>query len=212
MKGKILKKIGTLTLSLSLLTPSLLAHAANESSDAVYREGGFLNSLGHAGVYKGSGYVYHIAGPWHQVEVVPLTTFIDGKTFYGYFYNTSMDSYDRLNIQDTLWLLDQDPDITYTASGQLYHESNAGSYISVDEITDIRCDGVVEYSYEWNNIWVWGRSDTGTSNGTPTHFDISNVSYTDEHNDLGEDEPWIEVSPDVQRGASGTKWTQLTVH
>jgi hypothetical protein len=67
----------------------------------------------------------------------------------------------------------------------LNYDSNPDSYVSVSEIYELRCDAVVEYSYEWNNLWIWGKSDTGTSSGTPHHFDISYVPYVTEHNNLG---------------------------
>ncbi|MDM8562182.1 S-layer homology domain-containing protein, partial [Candidatus Marithioploca araucensis] len=81
------------------------------------------------------------------------------------------------------------------------------------EITDLRCDGVVEYAYERNGVNVWGRSDNGEQNGDPTNFDVSNTKFTEEHNilcDLMSDpEPWEETCPQVQRGHWGEKWTQF---
>lgn len=56
--------------------------------------------------------------------------------------------------------------------------------MSVDEVTDIRCDGVVKYAYEWNNINVWGRTDDGTFSGTTSYFDISYTSYVPYHANL----------------------------
>lgn len=88
-------------------------------------------------------------------------------------------------------------------------ESNVGTYITTDEIQNIRCDGVVEYAYEWNFVEVWGKSDDGTRWGTPSDHDVSVAANKPEHDDLGGDEPWQELSPKVQRGGSGTDWTLL---
>ncbi|MHB0946250.1 MAG: SUMF1/EgtB/PvdO family nonheme iron enzyme, partial [Sedimentisphaerales bacterium] len=181
---------------------------ARTGGDAVYREGAWPNVLDHGGVYDISGNVYEIKGPFHEVELSTWASFLGGQYDYGAFCNYEMMSLDRENILDTCDELDNDPDITYTASAALYHEDTGGR-IDVYEITDIRCDGVVEYAYERNGIWVWGRASPANSGGTPTHFDISVSAYCIEHENLGGDEPWIELSPKVQRGGSGTLWTKL---
>jgi hypothetical protein len=54
--------------------------------------------------------------------------------------------------------LDDDPEITYTLFLQLAVDfGDIGNYVNVNEITDIRCDGLVEYAYEWNGLWIWGQ-------------------------------------------------------
>ena len=54
----------------------------------------------------------------------------------------------------------------------------------------VRCDGLVEVCYELADLEVWGR------NGT--HYPIN--PWLEEHDNLGMDEPQIELSPIVQRG------------
>ncbi|MGX1984152.1 hypothetical protein EDD69_1303 [Thermolongibacillus altinsuensis] len=211
-----MKNIGRILISAALLfSISSYAYAASSpSGSATYREGGTLNTHDHAGIMKNSSTVYEIKGYNYKVDESSLTSFKDGKTYYGTFKTSSLTSTQRDSILSTAEALDNDPEITYTMYDQLNWESNAGDYISVSEITDIRCDGVVEYAYEWNNIWVWGRSSTGTASGNPTHHDISYTAYASEHANLGSDAPWIEVSPKVQRGAAPCgcdpyKWTTL---
>ena len=63
----------------------------------------------------------------------------------------------------------------------------------------LRCDGVVEISYELSGKDVWGK------NGT--HYPIQD--YTGEHNNLGKDNPQIELSPIVQRGGVSGSPTKL---
>ncbi|MCP4549390.1 MAG: hypothetical protein GY835_23290 [bacterium] len=205
-----------LSLSIFLSSTGQLA-LAQVSGNAVYREGGWANNLDHAGIYcsdcySGNPGVYEIRGYWWQggdgVELRSFTDFLDGKTDLGAFSLSGISAAQRGLIVDTADDLDQDPDITYTLGDCLNHEAT-GDYVTVDEITDIRCDGVVEYSYEWNNLWVWGRSDNGQSSGTPQHHDISRIEWVEEHNNLGGDQPWFELSPKVQRGGSGTAWTEL---
>lgn len=209
MKQKIknfLKKIIPATLIIVFCTLG----TAFASGEAVYRSGGWGNDYEHAGVYDGNGKVYEINGPFTHVTYDDWSTFLAGKTYWGAYINPSMSSYDRTRILNTAAALASNTAITYTGLYMIDTIVGAGAYITTDEITDIRCDGVVEYSYEWNNIWVWGRSSDGTQYGYPTHFDVSDTRYTYEHNlNLGKDQPWIQTSPYIQRGAAGQNWTQL---
>lgn len=182
---------------------------ARTGGDAVYRVGGWLNNLDHAGVYDTNGFVYEIRGPFTQIQRSSWSIFLDDKSYIGEFTNPTITHNDRNDILGTCAQMDAETDITYTVSSALYYESNSGVDISVDEITDIRCDGVVEYAYERNEVWIWGKADPPISSGTPTHFDISNTAYCDEHANLGGDDPWFELSPKVQRGGSGEQWTKL---
>lgn len=185
------------------------SYAADYTADARYRSGGWPNDCDHAGLRKLGVGVYEIRGPYTEIQLSSWEVFLDSKTYLGAFINPTMTSTDRTNILNTAAAMDADPDITYTALCQVDYDMFPGDYIEVSEISDIRCDGVVEYAYEWNNVWIWGKSNDNTSSGTPTNFDVSYENYCDEHDDLGYNEPWIEVSPRVQRGNAGTKWTQL---
>lgn len=210
MKKKFSKTITLLMLS-TIFGSFLVANTAlANDADARYRDGSMVNYYEHAGVRKAGVGIYEIKGPFKHVDLSTWESFIGTYAYVGSFSNPTMTSVDKMNVLSTLSAMDADPDITYTAMDMIDWTSSPGSYINVSEITDLRCDGVVEYSYEWNNIWVWGRSSTGTSLGTPTDFDISVPSYASEHQNLGSDEPWIEISPIVQHGGSGSQWTKLT--
>ncbi len=88
---------------------------------------------------------------------------------------------------------------------------------SVADIEYLRCDGVVEYAYEANDVMVWGTGDD------PTHEDITqpvtkgeygpNGSQRNlwEHNHLilPVDENGDELTPNVQRGAFAPGHTQM---
>lgn len=178
-------------------------------SEAMYRTGQMPNYLEHAGVRKAGVGVYEIKGYNYTVDLNSWDSFIGTQTYLGAFTNPYMTATDKANVQSTLAAMAADTDINYVGLNMIDWDLNPGSYINPNEIDDIRCDGVVEYAFEWNNVWVWGRTDTGTSSGTPRHFDVSNMLYVGEHQNLGADQPWIETSPKVQRGASGTTWTTL---
>lgn len=192
-----------------------LALASEVKADAVYRDGAF--GWDHAGVYDGNGMVYEMPGPWRRCEKITLAEFkndassVDG--YYGPHYSSYVEAntYLRSYIISICEEIRVDTDISYTGDQQVIGESGAGTWIAPSELTDLRCDGLVEYAYEWNGVDVWGKSNTGDSSGYPTHHDVSYSSYNSEHNAFppGKYSPWITVSPYIQRGAAGLKWTTL---
>ncbi|MGG1642456.1 hypothetical protein ACIFQM_14495 [Paenibacillus sp. NRS-1782] len=209
------KVLIAILLPLLVLLGTSYTHAADRG-DAGYREGGWLTfGSDHGGVRGNSGVVYEIKGYWGSgVVLSDFDSFKSGKTFYGFYTNPSITDTKRSYIISMVAAMSADPEITYTAQAQLMHDDHRSSaYVHVDEITDIRCDGVIEYAYEYNDVYVWGPSSTGTNSGNPTDFDISTKVNVQYHANLGYDEPWIEVSPRVQRGAATvnnpTRWTQL---
>ncbi|MBU5353091.1 hypothetical protein KQI74_12390 [Paenibacillus barcinonensis] len=218
---KINKKILVLLLLPLLFLIGVNSSYAANAGDAGYREGGWLTfGNNHAGLYYGTTggtteYVYEIQGyPAPYVQLSTLDTFKDNKTFYGWFTNPNIYASKRDQIMSTAAALKNNPDIGYTAFAQLtYDDSSSSGYISPAYVGNIRCDGVVEYSYEYNDLWVWGKADPNNSSGTPKDFDISQKANVKAHSNLGYDDPWFEVSPRVQRGAADvsnpTKWTQL---
>jgi len=199
---------------IALSSPAMAAWTRNKeiNADAIYRTGAY--GYNHAGVFyinsTGSTFGSYEARGDGPVVFSSMNDFIGTETYYGPHYRSTVDtSTERDSIIQTCKDLANNSTLGYTWTDCLNPESNVGSYISPDEVAEIRCDGVVEYAYEWNNFWVWGKSSTGTSSGTPTNHDISYINYYGEHNNLGKDSPWVELSPYVQRGAAGTSWTLL---
>ncbi len=68
---------------------------------------------------------------------------------------------------------------------------------SVADISNLRCDGVVEYCYEANGYTLWWPT------ANPSHWSIA--IYPDDHNDAPTPptDPSYEFSPFAQRGAPG---------
>ncbi len=172
-------------------------------ADAVYREGGFLNNLDHAGIYVGLTEIVHIGGYFCEVEIVDWSGFLDGQDYICHCNNSNMDISHRASICLFAEDLLDFTDISYTAGDALnYDDSNPNFYyIQPDEVTDIRCDGIVEYCYEYYGIPVWAM------NQDISHYDISSPSFVNEHNNLGANQPDVELSPKVQRGGSGHQYT-----
>jgi len=162
-------------------------------------------------------YLYESNLSGNGVRLISLETFkASHSTYHGaYEHEDGLSISQRNSIIDTAVALYNDSTITYTAFTPLDPEFLPGTYVQPSEIDNIRCDGFLEYCYEWNNIWVWGRTDNGQSDGTPQHHDISRTEYIDEHDNLGWDQPWFEFCPAGQRGrtypgTSNSPYTLLT--
>ena len=181
------------------------------NADAVYRTGAY--GYYHAGVFYKNGTTYKVYEQTGDggVDYNNMSSFDSGETYLGHYYRNIVDtSSERDSIINTCAALHANGSIGYTWADCLIPDTgNIGSYINPSEMNEIRCDGVVEYAYEYNNFEIWGRTSDGTENSSPTHFNISSVDYYEEHNNLGKDDPWVELSPYVQKGAAGSSWTKL---
>lgn len=223
---KILKKSQTyiFTLGLFIVFTLLLAGTAiagnitaQEYGDPVYRDLGVgaIEYMGHAAIFSGvdssdTDYVivmdatFGIYGSIHEIE---LSEMIGSYTYWGAFQSTNLESRPdtfserQTIIQHANELDTEDPG--YTLGGVYCIDPKLGwdTQIQPDEVDDIRCDGVVEYCYEYSTEFpIWGK------NGT--NYDIS--KYPSEHNVVGYENPDTEFSPMVQCGQAGGTSTYLT--
>lgn len=135
---------------------------------AVYRNGVWFsgnNIIWHAAImddaYIGdtSAPIIHTPGS-AGTKFDSWSNFLNGNTFQGVYgpkggaSSASRDLF-RATVRNIAWR-----HIPYTAIYQVnYDLGSVGSYVDVNEISSIRCDGVVEYTYEWNNFSVWGSDD-----------------------------------------------------
>ncbi|MCG3141137.1 MAG: Hercynine oxygenase [Anaerolineae bacterium] len=192
------------------------------NGDATYREMDFsgLEFYNHVGLvaavsssgdnastlYEMTTEEFHLTG----IGSIALRTMETHKTTASWFgcYTVQGDLTDteRQQIVNTATTLYNRGNVAYTWADMLDPFSFSGDYIDPTEVQQLRCDGLVEYCYEWNNVWVWGRTDTGNANGTPTNFDISRneSAYLGAHNNLdqGANDPWYSTSPRGQRGGN----------
>ena len=157
--------------------------SAQEVGDAIYRTGGW--NYNHAGIYYQftglSHWIIHVIGDsWDEIfnpllHIVRMDKFEDfkgDKTYLGsYSSETHLTEEERNAIINTAeQLRDRSDPIHYTVWGQL--DGQWGSWDgTIDDIDNLRCDGLVEAAYEMNGIDVWGKNQT--------HYSI--VDYTDEH-------------------------------
>ena len=190
--------------------------SAQEMGDAIYRTGGW--SYNHAGIYYlftgVNHWIIHVVGddwydsfnPWyHIVQMDKLDDFKGDETYLGsYTSETHLTEEERNAIIRTAeQLRDRSDPIHYTVWGQLDGEWDEWDG-TIDDIDNLRCDGLVEVAYEMNEIDVWGKNQTN----------YSIVDYTDEHNNAPspgfEPDPNVEVCPVVQRGGYDTEEDQYT--
>ena len=187
--------------------------SAQEYGDAVYREldglAGFLGyNYNHAAVFAGLDSVHE--GKVMEALGSGTTTheayFYDEFTSYGTGYygaytlnNRTMSFTDRKNVVATASDL-VNAAIAYPSTflqAPVCLVYYGGSFDgTVADISNIRCDGVVEYAYEKNNFRVWRNQSYGDATW-------SIVLYPDYHNDRPDNtrNPEREASPWSQRGA-----------
>lgn len=189
--------------AVALLASSLAvapAYAATGNQGyAVYRDGVFYNYTWHAAIMSlphwntntlpvihqpGSGYVQY--GTWSE--------FLGGKTYQGtYRPKTAPTSANRDNF---LYMARRliDDNIPYTSLYQVnYKVSSAGTWVDPGDITSIRCDGVIEYIYEWYGFRVFGDD---------SHWDVTRVGSSNKDDHSG-----TAVTPKSQAQSCLTKIT-----
>lgn len=219
-------KLLSLFLLCSLLFPSICAPKNKESQeygDPLYRNlavFGFSN-LGHTALYAGmdfdDNHKIFEASPFHGVQENSRRSMTEAKNWYGAYNlkdNKGPQTFaERKRIMDIAVQLEiLDPGYPAFAKDAIIPTSSswrAGELITPDMIEDLRCDGLVEYAYEYSgeegaSFKLWGK------NGN--RYDISR--YPNEHNDLylgSNSDPCTELAPVVQRGEAGGACTNLTV-
>ncbi len=144
---------------------------------AIYRDGVFFNTNWHAGImdepystdYKP---VTHHPGGFGSNDIVKWDTwdnFIDGKTFKGVYRPNSNPSSSQRDLFVSMGRKLINEKIPYNLAYQVYYDtSTSGTWVDHDEISSMRCDGVVEYIYEWYGFRVYG-------NGT--YWDVTKNSF-----------------------------------
>lgn len=207
--------VSVLILSQLSLKPVIAADAygnrfAQEYGDAVYKENIMLGyNYNHVGIFAGLnsstdiGRVVQTGGVTTQ-EVSFLDNYISPSTpatYYGAYTldNWTFTFYERKAIVTTGELLVAQAIIypILAANALDYYGSNFDG--SVTDISNIRCDGFVEYSYEANLLRVWRNT---------YYADVQwcIALYPDSHNTYNvfaylTRNPDTELSPWAQRGA-----------
>jgi len=151
---------------------------------AVYRDGVILNIEWHAGLMdepfiNSNVYpVMHIGGSGQTVNWVTWPTFMGGNNTYKGVYKpkSGITSAGRDLVTGTSRQL-RLQSIPYSALNMLSPVSGlTGTWIYPYYIATIRCDGVVEYAYEWNNYVIGGGTNWDISANTSAARSAHNLS------------------------------------
>lgn len=102
--------------------------------------------------------------------------FYDAATYWNE-YSCTLTYVQRLKILKTAkWVESRGDDINYAGTSDVLLPESWNK--TIKNITGLRCDGLVEFCYEWNNISVWGHKPPDVV----PHYSIK--YYTEEHNDI----------------------------
>lgn len=139
------------------------AEAASGSQGyAVYRDGVAANLTWHAAImddphWNSTSYPVIQAPGTGNVVYDTWNSFLAGNTYQGrYRPKSAPSSTQRDQFLATAHRIVTER-IPYSLAYQVwYNTTTSGTYVSTDEIQGIRCDGVVEYVYEWHSFRVYG--------------------------------------------------------
>lgn len=147
--------------ALALAAP---AHAATGNQGyAVYRDGVLGNYSWHAAIMSlphwntASLPVIHHAGTGKWVQYGTWREFMAGKVYQGVYRPKTAPA--SANRDSFLYMARRlvDEQVPYTLLYQVnYNTLTAGTWVDPGEITSMRCDGVIEYIYEWYGFRVYG--------------------------------------------------------
>lgn len=135
--------------------------ATSRKGYALYRGGVLLNLNDHAGLLvennttSYSKPIVHAIGPSGNSQLGSWTDFLDIYTFIGVYKpkNASMSSTACSLFASKAREL---TGIPYCVLDQIEYSAGTGNYVLPEHVTKIRCDGIVEYVYEWSNHKVGG--------------------------------------------------------
>ena len=132
---------------------------------AIFRDGAFWGTTWHAGM-MGEDHPVNanpVVHAWQSNSTVIIDSwdnFLDNNTFQGFYYPSNV--IPSSNDRDTMLLVASFltlESILYTPIRQIDYIDTSEEYVQFDEITMMRCDGVVEYCFEALNYRICGSYD-----------------------------------------------------
>lgn len=176
--------------------------ATGNQGYAVYRNGVIVAGVDqwHAALMSlphwnsGSLPVIHARSGSNWVQYGTWPEFTNGRIYQGTYRPkvapTSAARDDFLYVARRL----VDERIPYNLAYQVYYDTDtAGTWVEPAEITSMRCDGVVEYVYEWCGYRVYGNS---------TYWDVTKAGWSSREHHSG-----TLVTPRIQAQSYLTKIT-----
>ena len=154
---------------------------------AVYRDGVDIvvpNVNDHAGIMDENTirYAYpvtHAKGPGGTVRWASWEEFLDRKNYLG-LYKPKGCTITSTRANSFSAKTRELHGISYDLFNQIAYSAGSSTYVLPEHITQLRCDGVVEYTYEWYG-WRVGGSNTAwdiTRNSTQNYNEHSGTHIT----------------------------------
>lgn len=190
---------------LALIFFSVSSYAATGFEGfAIYRNGAFLGTTWHAGLMdeahpKKSLPVIHVGQSNDAVVFDSWENFINKKTsnnnaFEGFYYPKSgIPSSAKRNAIKALARNLRTKNLLYTATKQIDYVNSSNTKVEPNELTHCRCDGLVEYCYEYNDIRIYG-------NNSYWNISIRGSEYLNHHS-------LTSITPEKQAKNYMNKWT-----
>lgn len=129
---------------------------------AIHRDGAFLGTTWHAGLMDEANptinlSVIHAGQSNNTIIYANWEDFLNGNTFKGFYYPTSgvPNSTTRDNIKIMARRV-KDEGLMYTPLQQINYTITSGTKVEPSILTHCRCDGLVEYCYEYYNLRIYG--------------------------------------------------------
>lgn len=136
--------------------------ATGNQGYAIHRDGAFAGTTWHAGIMGEPSTssllpAIHIGGFNQGVKWCSWSTFINGNTFKGvYKPKSGITSSGRDSVVSMGRRLITE-DLGYTPFSQIDHfVTSSSSWVYPGDLWLIRCDGVVEYCFEWYGYRIYG--------------------------------------------------------
>ena len=194
-----------------------------KGGDAVFVEGDGVNYYNHAGIY------YEVDGKQEVIEVqddmdevIKKRWLYDfkkpgqDKIYFGAHSHPEITDAQRVAIQKCARkFYDNKDSFEYTAKRQINwcnENDECGDGVdgwngTIEDLKEIRCDGLVEVCYELSGLGVWGKDQI------ESNYLIQDGENADSHNNAPnwptEPNPATEICPVVQRGGYGQEYTKL---
>lgn len=177
----IYKKAVSIAIVICLLFTFNIANAASgHQGYAAYRDGVLAGLEWHAGVITStndSQFIHHSGSG--VVSNTDLNGFLNGNNFKGAYYKSGLSSSTYDSVMYMSDRLVDEGDITYEAFYLMKHDGQNSTWIFPENITKTRCDGVVEYCYEFYGVTIMSPYE-----GYQSWPDISSIKDCYKHHSL----------------------------
>lgn len=159
---------------------------------ALYRDGVLGNINDHAGLMDENNLrcfkpVLHAPGPGDVVEWGWWSDFLGNNTFLGIYHPRTCNMEEETRNSFVLKAREL-RGTSYTFLKQIYYTVDGHTWVVPENITDLRCDGVVEYTYEWFGYRVGGGDSdwdiTRNSSDTRSAHSGTKITPRKQHNNL----------------------------